>query len=151
VEGRRYRGWQRFNPDQNSLTAIPIEKETLMTETEKIIYILTHGADDPERATLPFVLANAAQAMEVEAVIVLQAAAVFLATPGCLSHVFAAGLPPLKQLVENYMAEGGRVLVCTPCIKERHIKESELIPGMTPTAAGALIQEILTAKSTLVY
>jgi len=122
-----------------------------MSESEKIMYILTHGADDPERATLPFVLANAAQAMEVEAVIVLQAAAVFLATPGCLSHVFAAGLPPLKQLVDNFIEEGGRVLVCTPCIKERRIEESELIPGMIPTAAGALIQEILTAKASLVY
>jgi len=122
-----------------------------MAETEKIVYILTHGADDPERATLPFVMANAAQVMEVEAVVVLQASAVFLATPGCLSHVFAAGLPPLKQLVDSFIQEGGRVLVCTPCIKERHIEESELIPGMKPTAAGALVQEILTANSTLVY
>lgn len=122
-----------------------------MAEVEKIVYIVTHGADDPERATLPFVLANAAQAMDVEAVVVLQASAVFLATPGCLSHVFAAGLPPLKQLVESFMEEGGKVLVCTPCIKERHIEESELLPGMNPTAAGALVQEILTAKSTLVY
>ncbi|MCK8600255.1 DsrE family protein [Desulfoferrobacter suflitae] len=122
-----------------------------MAKKEKIIYILTHGADDPERATLPFVLANAAQAMDVEAVMVLQAAAVFLATSGCLSHVFAAGLPPLKQLVDNFIEEGGKILVCTPCIKERHIEESELIPGMIPTAAGALVLEILSANSTLVY
>ena len=122
-----------------------------MAETEKIVYLLTHGADDPERATLPFVLANATQAMDAEAVIVLQASAVFLATAGCLSHVFAAGLPPLQQLVKSYMEGGGRVLVCTPCIKERHIEESELMPGMIPIAAGALVQEILSATSTLVY
>ena len=122
-----------------------------MAETEKIVYIVTHGADDPERATLPFVLANASQAMDVDAVVVLQASAVFLATPGCLSHVFAAGLPPLKQLVDSFIEQGGRVLVCTPCIKERHIEESELIPGMAPTAAGALVQEVLTANASLVY
>jgi len=70
-----------------------------------------------ERATLPFVLANAAQAMEVEAVIALQVSAFFLATPGCLSHIFAAGLPPLKQLVEKFIEEGGRILVRTPASK----------------------------------
>jgi len=46
-------------------------------EKEKIIYIGTHGGEDPERASLPFVLANGAQAMDVEAVVVLQGAAVF--------------------------------------------------------------------------
>ena len=46
---------------------------------EKIIYVTTYGAEDPERASLPFVLANAALVMEVEAVVALQGASVFLA------------------------------------------------------------------------
>lgn len=122
-----------------------------MAEVEKIVYIVTHGADDPERATLPFVLANASQAMDVEAVVVLQGSGVYLATEGCLKHVYAAGLPPLKQLVDSFLEQGGKVLVCTPCIKERHIEESQLISGMVTTAAGNLVQEVLTAKASLVY
>lgn len=120
-------------------------------KSEKIVYIVTHAGDDPERASLPFVLANAAQAMDVEAVVVLQGPAVFLATHGCLQHVFAAGLPPLKDLVQNYVDAGGKILVCGPCIKERRIEESELIPGAQVTAAGALTQHILEANATLVY
>lgn len=122
-----------------------------MAETEKIIYIVTHAGEDPERASLPFVLANASQAMDVEAVVVLQGPSVFLAKGDCLAHVFAAGLPPLKKLVDDFMEAGGRLLVCTPCIKERKIEESDLIKGAQPTAAGALVQEILTANATLVY
>jgi len=122
-----------------------------MADTEKIVYIVTHAGDDPERASLPFVLANAAQAMDVEAVVVLQGPAVFLATKGCLEHVFAAGLPPLKNLVESYVEAGGRILVCGPCIKERRIEEHELIEGASVTAAGALTQHILEANATLVY
>ena len=122
-----------------------------MAEKEKIVYIVTHGGEDPERASLPFVLANAAQVMEVEAVVALQGTAVFLATDHCLDHVFAAGLPPLRTLVDNFLEAGGRLLVCTPCIKERKIQESQLFKGAIPVAAATLTQEILSANATLVY
>jgi uncharacterized protein involved in oxidation of intracellular sulfur len=118
---------------------------------EKIVYIVTHAGEDPERATLPFVLANAAQTMDVEAVIVLQGTGVYLAKKGYADHVFAAGVPPLKQLMESFFEQGGKILVCTPCIKERKIDESDIIKGAVPTAAAVLTQEILSANATLVY
>jgi predicted peroxiredoxin len=122
-----------------------------MAEKEKIVYIVTHGAEDPERATFPFMLATAAQAMEVEAVVALQGTSVFLAKKGFLEHVSAAGLPPLQDLVTRFVNEGGKLLVCVPCIRDRKIEESDLIEGASTTAAAALIQEILTANATLVY
>ena len=122
-----------------------------MADKEKIVYIVTHGAEDPERATFPFMLATAAQAMEVEAVVALQGTSVFLAKKGFLEHVSAAGLPPLKDLVTRFVNEGGKILVCVPCIRDRKIEESDLIDGATTTAAAALTQEILTANATLVY
>jgi predicted peroxiredoxin len=122
-----------------------------MADKEKIVYIVTHGAEDPERATFPFMLATAAQAMEVEAVVALQGTSVFLAKKGFLEHVSAAGLPPLKDLVTRFVNEGGKILVCVPCIRDRKIDEADLIEGATTTAAAALTQEILTANATLVY
>ena len=85
-----------------------------MAEKEKIVYIVTHAGEDPERATFPFMFATAAQTMEVEAVVTLQGSGVFLAKKGYLDHVRAAGLPPLKGLVDTFIAEGGKLLVCTP-------------------------------------
>jgi predicted peroxiredoxin len=122
-----------------------------MAEKEKIVYIVTHAAEDPERASLPFVLATAAQAMEVEAVVALQGTAVFLAKKGYLDHVFAAGLPALKGLVDSFINEGGKLVVCVPCIRERKIEETDLIKGASPIAAAGLTQEILSANATLVY
>ncbi len=122
-----------------------------MAEPEKIVYIVTHAGEDPDRATLPFVLANAALVMEVEAVVALQGTAVYLAKKGYLEHVSAPGLPPLKDLVKSFLDAGGKLLVCVPCIKERKIVEADLIEGAVTTAAAALTQEILTAKATLVY
>lgn len=119
--------------------------------SEKIVYICTHAGEDPERASLPFVLANAALTMEVQAVVALQGTGVFLAKQGYLDNVFAAGLPPLKELVSNFLAQGGKLLVCVPCIKERKIDESELIEGAAPVAGAALTMELLSANASLVY
>ncbi len=120
-------------------------------QKEKIVYIGTYGGENPEKASLPFVLANAALAMDLEAVVALQGPSVYLAKKGYLQHVAAAGLPPLKDLVENFVAGGGRLLVCVPCIKERKINESDLIDGAQPTAAAKLTLEILSAKGTVTY
>jgi predicted peroxiredoxin len=118
---------------------------------DKIVIIATHGAEDPERATLPFVVANAAQAMDTKAVVILQGYAVTLARKGEVEHIFAAGLAPLKELVDNYLKLGGELLVCTPCIKQRQIAPEMLIEGAKPIAAARVVAECLEAKATLNY
>ncbi len=118
---------------------------------EKILFIATHGPEDPERATLPFVMGNAALAMDVEAVVILQGTAVTLAKKGCYEHVFAPGLPPLKDLVDGFVALGGTLLVCTPCLKERKITNDMLVESTQPVKAARVVTEILEADATVNY
>jgi predicted peroxiredoxin len=118
---------------------------------DKITIIATHGAEDPERATLPFVVANAAQAMDTKAVVILQGYSVTLAVKGEAEHVLASGLAPLKDLVDSYLKQGGELLVCTPCLKARQIALEALIAGAKPIAAARVVQECLEAKATLNY
>jgi uncharacterized protein involved in oxidation of intracellular sulfur len=124
-----------------------------MTEekTKKLVVFATHGPDDPERATFPFVMANAALVMDTEAIIVLQGAGVLLATKGSYDHVYAAGLPPLKQLMASFIEQGGKLLVCTPCINERKIDESMLVETAEPIAAARAVQEAFEATAVLNY
>jgi uncharacterized protein len=118
---------------------------------EKVLYIATHAGEDPERASLPFVLGVAALAMDVEAIVALQGTGVFLAKKGIMENIFAAGLPPLKELVDNFRELGGKLWVCTPCIKERKILESDLIEGAEVMAAARLTQALLESSASLVY
>ena len=122
-----------------------------MAEKEKIVYISTNGPENPEKASLPFVLANAAMVMEVDALVALQGPAVFLAKKGILEHVHAAGFSPLKELVESFFEQGGKLGVCVPCIQERQIDEADLIEKAEPIAGGSLTEEIISANATLVY
>jgi predicted peroxiredoxin len=78
---------------------------------EKIVLVATHAAEHPEKATFPFLLATAAQAMDVEAVVILQGVGGFLAKKGYAEHVLVPGLTPLKTLMDTYVANGGTILV----------------------------------------
>lgn len=120
-------------------------------KTDKIVIFATHGPEDPERASLPFVMGNAALALDVEATIVLQGTGVILATIGCYNHVFAGGLPSLKELVDTFIELGGRIFVCGPCIKERQITEDMLVENAEISAAGKVVMEAIEADAVLNY
>jgi uncharacterized protein involved in oxidation of intracellular sulfur len=122
-----------------------------MAEMEKLVIISTTGPENQEKATLPFVIATAAQTVDVKVVVILQASAVLLAKKGNSGNVNAPGLMPLEKLMETFIELGGELLLCSPCIKERHIKDEELIAGTKIIAAGAVVEEVLTATSVLTY
>jgi predicted peroxiredoxin len=61
------------------------------------------------------------------------------------------GLTPLKILLENFVGNGGKILVCIPCIEERNISADDLIEGAELCKAGMVVIEVTAAKSTVVY
>jgi predicted peroxiredoxin len=119
---------------------------------EKLVLMCTHGPEDPERATIPFVLATAAQASDVEAVMGFQADAVVLMKKGLAEDVCAPGFPPLKDLIDAYVEAGGKFLVCGPCIKSREIDpNTDFIEGAKVVNAATFVKEFTEATNVLVY
>ena len=120
---------------------------------EKILYICTHAGEDPEKAAMPFVMANAAITMDIKTTIALQGNGVYLAQKGYVDTMLpAGGFPPVKKLIHDFMEHGGKLLVCVPCIKERNINEnSDMIDGAQTTAAGTLTVEALESDAVFVY
>jgi len=96
-------------------------------------------------------MGNAALVMDAEATVVLQGTGVILAKKGSYEHVFAAGLPSLKDLVRDFLDQGGKIWVCVPCIKERQITVDMLLDEAETTAAGKVIAEVLAADAVLNY
>ena len=122
-----------------------------MAKTEKLVIISTTGPDNIEKATLPFVVATAAQTLDAQVVIILQASAVLLAKKGMAENVNAQGFMPLKKLMDTFIELGGQLLICSPCIKERFIQPEDLVEGSKIVAAGTVVEEVLSATSTLTY
>ena len=122
-----------------------------METNEKIVIISTTGGENPEKATIPFVMATAAQATDVVVSVILQSNSVVLAKKGEAENVAASGFMPLKQLIDTYIEMGGKLLLCSPCLKERNITKDDLIDGCEIIAAGTVISEVLSAKAVLTY
>jgi uncharacterized protein involved in oxidation of intracellular sulfur len=55
----------------------------------------------------------------------------------------------LPDLIEAFLEEGGKLLVCTPCCKGRELEESDLIEGAELVTAIRVTDEILTAKAVI--
>ena len=118
---------------------------------EKLVFMVTHGPDDPERATIPFVMGCAALASDVEAVLGFQADGVILTRKGEADHVEATPFPPLATLLDNFRELGGSLLVCSPCMQMRDIRPEDLVEGAEIVAAARFVAEITSATNSLVY
>lgn len=119
--------------------------------SKKMVVIATHGDEDPERATIPFVMANAGLASDTDVSVILQTTGVNLAVKGYTKHVRAEAFPPLTDLLKGFLDMGGKLLVCAPCLKSRGIAEDELVEGAKVIAAATVVAETTSADATLVY
>ncbi|MBC8524876.1 MAG: DsrE family protein [Chlorobium phaeobacteroides] len=120
-------------------------------EKEKLVIISTVGTENPEKATLPFVLATACQSLDADVVVFLQSSGVVLAKNGEAATVNAPGLAPLKDLLDTFMELGGTLYLCSPCLKERNISMNDVVEGAEVAAAGTLASEVMSAKSVVTY
>lgn len=120
--------------------------------SEKLAIVCTHGPEDPERATIPFVLATAAQASNVEVVMGFQVTGILLAQKGMADHVFASGFPPLKELVEAYIEAGGELFLCGPCVSSRKLDPAtDFIQGSKVVNAATFVKVFTEATNVLNY
>ncbi len=85
---------------------------------EKIVIIGTHGGEDPDLASFPFMIANAALAMDVKTTVILQGNAVTLAVKGGAGNIQGIGLPPLKELMTSYFGQGGSFSSARPASRD---------------------------------
>jgi len=107
---------------------------------------LTRAKDDTDRATVAFVIANAAAASDKEALVFLSIEGVRLATAGYATGIHESGFAPLEELMTNFVKAGGKIFVCSPCFKKRGLDETKLVAGAT-IVGGAKLVEFLGAGS----
>ena len=109
----------------------------------------THGRDDPERATLPFIVANVAASADQEAIVLLTIDGVWLATKGYADDIHHEGMPPLREVLASLLANGGQIWACGACTKPRGITEEHLIEGARIISAVDFVAEL--ASGTPLY
>ena len=107
---------------------------------------LTHSTDDTDRATVGFVLANAAVGSGKETLVFLSINGVRLAQRGVADSIHEEGFATLRELMDSFAKGGGTIYVCSPCFKKRKLDEHNLVAGAT-IVGGAKLVEFLSDGS----
>ena len=112
----------------------------------KFCISLTHSKNDCDKATVAFVIANAAVASDKDTLVFLSIEGVRLTQKGYADDVHEEGFAPLAELMTNFVKAGGTIWACAPCFKKRGLDEGALIEGVT-IVGGAKLVEFLSDGS----
>jgi predicted peroxiredoxin len=101
---------------------------------------LTCAKDNPDKATVAFVLANAALGSGKDTLMFLSVEGVRLSQKGYADDIREDGFAPLKELMESFAKAGGTIYVCSPCFKKRKLDENGLVAGASIVGGAKLVE-----------
>ncbi len=117
----------------------------------KFCVSLTCAADDTDKATVAFVIANAALGSEKETMVFLSTEGVRLSQKGYADDIHEEGFMALKELMEIFAAAGGMVYVCAPCFKKRDLDEKNLVDGAIMVGGAKLVEFLSDGTPCVTY
>jgi predicted peroxiredoxin len=118
-----------------------------MADDDRMLFCCSHGEDDPERATIPFIAASVAAVSGQHAVVVCTIDAVWLGTPGVADRVESEGQPALGDLVRTLVDAGGELWLCSACTTPRGITAADTIEGATIVGAARIVEALASGRA----
>lgn len=116
----------------------------------ELVVVVTQGTDS-ELSSVAFTIANGGMTSGLNVSIFLTSAAVDLARKRAVDSVQVHPLEPLKALVDDFLARGGELWACTPCVKARGYTDEDLIDGTLITGASLMHAKIASGAATLSF
>src|SRR5215813_6742209 len=117
----------------------------------KLVISLTHAKDNSDKATVAFVIANTALVSGQETAIFLSVEGVRLSQQGYADDIHEEGFKPLKELIDNFVDNGGQLWVCSPCFKKRALAEDKLVKNATIVGGAKLVEALSLGASCVSY
>ncbi|MFQ5856403.1 MAG: DsrE family protein [Anaerolineae bacterium] len=98
----------------------------------RILYVMTHGVESPERCATPFYLAAAAAAMDNEAGIYFTMNGPTLLRKGVAESIGPKGErgAKLRQFIDTALDVGVNLYVCQPSLDLHDLSIDDLIEGV---------------------
>src|SRR5512146_2873418 len=115
----------------------------------KLLVNCTHGKEDPERATLAFVVGNVAASADQDVVVLLTIEGVWLATKGYADEIHKEGFQPLRDVIQAFVGNGGQIWACGSCAIPRGINDSHLIEGAQIVTAAQVVERLASGAASL--
>jgi hypothetical protein len=119
----------------------------------KVLYVQTHGVDDPGRSATPFFLAASAAAMEFEVMIYFTMYGPTLLRKDVVDKIGPKGDQgqPLRFFIEQATGLGVRLLVCQPSLDLNDLHLDDLIDGIEMIGGAAFNDLAVTADAVISF
>lgn len=117
---------------------------------KELVVLMTKGADH-ELSSVAFTIANGAITSGMKVYAFLTSASVDLVRKRAADLAHVPPLDPLKALIDDFLARGGTVWACPPCVKARGYAQEDLIDGVQIQGASAMHARLMAGAASLSF
>jgi predicted peroxiredoxin len=119
-------------------------------EPRNLVVVITHGIDH-ELSSVGLIIALGGQTAGLKVSVFLTSAGVDIVRRGAADLTHVKPLEPLPGMLRDFMARGGTLWACTPCVKARGYNQESLLEGVVITGASAMHELIARGAATLSF
>ena len=119
-------------------------------EQRELVVLMTRGTDH-ELSSVAFTIACGAITSGMKVYAFLTSASVDLVRRRGTDLTHVPPMDPLKTLITDFIARGGTVWACPPCVKARGYTQEDLIDGVTIAGASAMLDRLKAGAASLSF
>ncbi len=119
-------------------------------ETRELVVMIAHGTDH-ELSSVGFTIANGGLTAGLKVAIFLTSSGVDLVRKKSSDTTHVKPLEPLADMVRDFIARGGALYACTPCVKARGYEQADLVEGVTIAGSSVMHERFKRGAASLSF
>jgi len=119
-------------------------------QSKELVVVITHGTDH-ELSSVGFTIANGGITAGLKVAVFLTSAGVDIVRRKAADTTHVAPLEPLATLVRDFVARGGALYACTPCVKARGYEQQDFVEGVTISGASVIHERFARGAASLSF
>lgn len=119
-------------------------------QTSDLVVVITHGIDH-ELSSAGLIIALGGMTAGLKVSIFLTSSGVDIVRRGAADMTHVKPLEPLADMLRDFLARGGTLWACTPCVKSRGYTQENLIDGVVIAGSSVMHELIKRGAATLSF
>jgi|GEM_PF-258311 len=126
------------------------EETTMSQDPRELVVLVTRGTDH-ELSSVAFTIACGGITAGLKVTAFLTSAAVDLVRRNAADMAHVPPLDPLRQLMTDFMARGGTIIACPPCVKASGYTQADFIDGVEVAGASVIHEKFRNGAASLSF
>lgn len=122
-----------------------------MSETPKELVVLMTKGTDHELSSVAFTVANGGITAGFKVYAFLTSGSVDLVRKRAVDLTHVPPLDPLRALIADFLARGGTIWACPPCVKARSYVQEDFIDGVKVIGASVMHERLMAGAASLCF